>query len=90
MTNENDALLREHVANLLANGHAHADFEAAIKNLPVELQGKKPKGAEHSLWELLEHMRIAQWDILEFSRNAKHKSPEFPERLLAQIEGACG
>jgi hypothetical protein len=79
MTNENDALLREHVANLLASGHAHADFEAAIKKLPVELQGKKPKGAEHSLWELLEHMRIAQWDILEFSRNAKHKSPKFPD-----------
>jgi len=79
MTNENDALLREHVANLLTSGHAHADFEAAIKNLPVELQGKRPKGAEHSLWELLEHMRIAQWDILEFSRDAKHKSPKFPD-----------
>jgi len=45
------------------------DFEKAIENLPIELRGKTPKGAEHSAWELLEHLRIAQWDILEFSRD---------------------
>jgi hypothetical protein len=74
----NDASLRQHVLSLLKEGHAHATFEAAIKNFPEELRGKRPKGAEHSAWEVLEHLRIAQWDILEFSRDAKHKSPDWP------------
>ncbi|HLW51438.1 MAG TPA: DinB family protein [Candidatus Angelobacter sp.] len=73
-----DKLLRQHVVNLLKSSEAHVDFEKAVKDLAPDLRGKKPKGAEHSPWELLEHLRIAQWDILEFSRNAKHKSPEFP------------
>lgn len=70
--------LREHLVNLLTGDSAHLNFEAAVKNLPLEVRGKRPKGAEHSLWEILEHLRIAQWDILEFSRNPKHKSPDFP------------
>jgi len=74
----NDAALREHLINLLTEGHAHASFEAATRNVPVALRGKRPKGAEHSPWEILEHLRIAQWDILEFSRDAKHKSPDWP------------
>jgi hypothetical protein len=78
MTMRNDKSLREHVLNLLKGEGAHADFEAAVKDLPASLRGKRPKGAEHSAWEVLEHLRIAQWDILEFTRNAKHMSPEFP------------
>ncbi len=74
----NDKALREHLLNLLKGDGAHADFEAAVKDLPPGLHGKRPKGSEHSPWEVLEHLRIAQWDILEFSRNAKHVSPEFP------------
>lgn len=74
----NDASLREHLINLLTKGHAHATFEDAVKNMPVELRGKRPRGAEHSPWQILEHLRIAQWDILEFSRDAKHQSPEWP------------
>jgi hypothetical protein len=74
----NDALLREHLINLLTKGQAHVTFEDAVKNLPVELRGKRPKGAQHSAWELLEHLRIAQSDILEFSRDAQHKSPDWP------------
>ncbi len=73
-----NAVLRQHVVELLKGGHAHATFDQTIKNLPAELRGKKPRGAEHSAWQLLEHLRIAQWDILEFSRDAKHKSPEWP------------
>ncbi len=73
-----DKALREHLLYLLGGGGAHVDFEAAIKDLPAGLRGKKPKGAPYSAWELLEHMRIAQWDILEFSRNSQHVSPEFP------------
>jgi len=73
-----DKLLREHVIELLTGGHAHATFDAAVNNLPAALRGKRPKGAEHSPWEILEHLRIAQWDILEFSRNPRHQSPEWP------------
>ncbi len=74
----NDALLREHLINLLTKGQAHVTFEDAVKNLPVELRGKRPKAAQHSAWEILEHLRIAQSDILEFSRDARHKSPDWP------------
>jgi hypothetical protein len=75
---DRDNSLRQHLLELLAGGHAHATFDAAIKNLPVALRSKRPKGAGHSPWEVLEHLRIAQWDILEFSRNAKHQSPAWP------------
>src|SRR5437879_13365312 len=75
---DKDKPLREHLLYLLKNGGAHMDFESAIKNLPAHLRGKRPKGGKHSPWELLEHMRIAQWDILEFVRNANHESPDFP------------
>ena len=73
-----DPDLRQHVVNLLNGGNAHATFDDAVKNFPPELRGKKPKGAEYSAWQLLEHLRIAQWDILEFSRDPKHQSPEWP------------
>lgn len=76
--NETDAL-RKQLVELLASSHAHADLEAALKGLPANLRGVKPKGAEHTAWQLLEHIRIAQWDILEFSRNPKHVSPAWPE-----------
>jgi hypothetical protein len=71
--------LRAQLVTLLAGGNAHSTFEAAVRGLPVELRGKRPNGCPHSPWELLEHLRIAQWDILEFSRDAKHKSPKWPE-----------
>lgn len=75
---QNDKALRQHLLNLLKGADAHADFETAIKDFPAALQGQKPKGAAHSPWQVLEHLRITQWDILEFSRNPKHQSPEFP------------
>src|SRR5258708_8130136 len=71
--------LRSHVLELLRGGHAHVDLETALKGLPAKLRGKKPKGAEHTLWQLLEHIRIGQRDILEFSRNPKHVSPPWPK-----------
>jgi hypothetical protein len=73
-----DKSLREHVVNLLKGGGAHVSFDDAVKDLPADLRGKRPKGADHSPWEILEHMRIALWDILEFTRDPKHVSPEFP------------
>jgi DinB superfamily len=76
---QKDKALREHLVELLKGGHAHADFETAIKDMPASLRGKIPEGAEHSPWQLLEHMRLAQWDILEFTRNPDHVSPKWPE-----------
>lgn len=74
----NDKSLRHHLLDLLNGGNAHADFDQAVKDLPENLRGARPESAEHSPWELLEHLRIAQWDILEFSRDPAHKSPDFP------------
>jgi hypothetical protein len=70
--------LRKHLLELLSGRGAHADWEASLRGIPAELRGIRPSGLPHSLWELLEHMRIAQWDILEFSRDAEHVSPEWP------------
>lgn len=63
---------------LLAGGHAHVSFEDAVKHLPAELQGVVPPGMPYSIWQLAEHIRITQWDILEFSRNPDHQSPDWP------------
>jgi hypothetical protein len=71
--------LRKHLVELLAKGGAHASFEDAVKDVAEAARGKVPEGAAHSLWELLEHIRIAQWDILKFSKDAKHESPKFPK-----------
>ena len=75
----NDKALREHLVNLLAGGQAYADVHHIIAELPEAQRGVKPAGAPHTAWQLLEHLRIAQWDILGFSRNPKHVSPHFPE-----------
>jgi hypothetical protein len=75
---DRDKELREHVLYLLRGGGAHLDFETAIADLPVALRGARPAGVPHTPWRLLEHLRIAQWDILEFCRNPRHVSPPFP------------
>jgi DinB family protein len=74
-----DAVLRKHLVELLRSRGAHADFEEAIEGLPEGLRGTRPKDLPFTAWRLLEHLRLAQWDILEFSRDPKHKSPEWPE-----------
>ncbi len=71
--------LRAEVDRLLAGQGAHADFDAAVAGFPEKLQGTRPPGAPHSAWELLEHLRLAQLDMLEFSRNPKHVSAAWPE-----------
>ncbi len=78
-TATSDHPLREQVLALLKGGQAHADFDAAMGDWPVQLAGAKVANFPHTAWMLLEHMRIAQWDILEFSRNPKHVSPKWPE-----------
>jgi hypothetical protein len=70
--------LREHLSQLLSGKWAHLEFEQAVADFPAHLRGKKAPGAPHTAWQLLEHMRIAQWDILEFSRDPGHVSPDWP------------
>ncbi|SRR6266851_8043541 len=82
-----DQALREHLLYLLGGGGAHLDFDAAVANLPAELRGARAAGAPHTPWRLVEHLRMAQWDILEFSRNSKHVSPPFPEGYWPESDG---
>jgi uncharacterized damage-inducible protein DinB len=82
---ESDAL-RQHLLDLLRGRNAHAEFDSVVADLPSRLRGVKPAGAPHTAWQLLEHMRIAQSDILEFSRDAKHKSPPWPEGYWPKTE----
>lgn len=63
---------------LLKGGHAHVQFEVAVADWPTELRGTKPPGQPFTPWRLLEHIRIAQWDIVEFTKGPKHVSPEWP------------
>ncbi len=72
------ASLREHVLYLLRGKGAHVDFDRAVADLAPSLRGVKPANVPHSPWRIVEHLRIAQWDILEFSRNPRHVSPAFP------------
>ncbi len=75
---EQEQALREHLLYLLRGGGAHIDFETVIVDFPVHALNRKVAGVTYTPWQVLEHMRIAQWDILEFSRNAGHVSPEWP------------
>lgn len=63
----------------LQKGNAHATFEEAVKDIPNKLLPETPDGLPYSLWQLIEHIRIAQWDILEFCRDPQHKSPSWPD-----------
>ncbi|MGA7752405.1 MAG: DinB family protein [Candidatus Sulfotelmatobacter sp.] len=77
--NDPNHSLRQHLLELLKGGSAHAKFDDVIKNLPPKLRGIKPQNFPHSSWMLLEHLRIAQEDILDFSRNPKYKAPKWPD-----------
>jgi hypothetical protein len=74
-----EKVLRDQLLYLLKGGGAHISFDDALNNWPVRLAGAKVANFPHSAWMLLEHMRLAQWDILEFSRNSKHASPPWPD-----------
>jgi hypothetical protein len=74
----NDQAMRQHLDYLLGDGGAHLNFDKAIAGLPPAKRGVRAPNSPHTAWRLLEHLRIAQWDILEFSRNPKHVSPDWP------------
>lgn len=79
-----DQSLRKHLVELLKGGNAHISFADGLKDFPADKRGAFAPGLPHTGWQLLDHARIAQWDILEFSRNPKHLSPEFPEGYWPQ------
>jgi hypothetical protein len=76
---DQDKSLREHLLYLLRGGGAHLDFETVIKDFPVESINREIAHLPYTAWQVLEHMRLAQWDILEFSRSAFHVSPDWPK-----------
>lgn len=81
-----DKYIRAELAELLDGRQAHVRFDEAVQDVPWEVLVEVAGDFEHTLWELVEHMRIAQWDILEFSRNAAHVSPEFPKGYWPQTK----
>jgi len=86
-TGNHDQEVREHLVSLLKGGSAHVHFMDAIEGFPEAKRGTYVEGLPHTGWQLLEHVRIAQWDILEFSRNPKHVSPGFPEGYWPKTPG---
>ena len=74
-----DQAVRKHLIALLRESHTHAGFDNAVKDVPPDKTGVRPKGLPHSLWELLEHIRLAQRDIVEFSESAKYQPRKFPD-----------
>ena len=78
--------VREKLLDLLRGGDAHMDFEEAVEGFPEDKLNARPENMPYSAWHILEHMRIAQWDILEFIRNPDHVSPDYPEGYRPRTE----
>src|ERR1044071_1747657 len=79
MAKQEDESLRKHVLYFLGGGGAHLSFDDFVNSFPPDLCGRRIEGLPYTPWQVLEHMRLAQWDILEFSRDPDHVSPEFPK-----------
>jgi len=87
MNQSNDQSLREHLTSLLSGGNAHISFDDFVKDFPAEKCGRRVEGLPYTAWQVLEHMRIAQWDILQFSKDGRHKSPKWPEGYWPDGDG---
>jgi hypothetical protein len=74
-----DQVMREQLLALLRGGNAHMGFDKAVADFPMAFINHKPPQVTYTPWHLLEHMRLAQWDILEFIKNPAHVSPAWPE-----------
>lgn len=84
---DGDAALRRQLRSELTTSHAHAGLERAFADVPREARGRRVDGQPHTLWRLLEHMRIALWDILEFSKGPDHVSPKWPQGYWPDGDG---
>lgn len=76
---ESQKVLRKELSALLMGGDAHMGFDEIVSDFPLAHINAKAPQVPYSFWQLVEHMRIAQWDILEFIRNSAHISPHYPE-----------
>jgi hypothetical protein len=85
-----DEAVRKQVIKLLDGGMAHLKLHDELRSFPFTHAGKKLEGAPYTAWQLLEHIRIAQWDILEFSRDANHESPSWPDGYWPEHEAPQG
>jgi len=79
-------VLRQHLVKLLNGRQAHAAFDDIVDGIPADLRGARHPGVVHTPWQIVEHLRIAQWDILEFSRDPHHESPAFPQGYWPETE----
>ncbi len=86
---DTDKELRRHLLELLEGKSAHIDLETVLNEFPVAEINMRLENAPHTAWELLEHLRIAQHDIVEFSRDANHVSPKFPDGYWNKREAAA-
>jgi hypothetical protein len=79
VTQVSDTVLRQHLVRLLREAQAHITFADAVKDFPVDKAGIRPAGSPHSAWELLEHIRIAQDDIVRFSDGIDYVPLKWPD-----------
>lgn len=86
MTVSDEKAWRGRLGALLAWEDAHAGFEAAVADIPAELRGVRPAGAPHSLWQLVEHLRITQHDILDFCVNEDYREREWPREYWPEAD----
>jgi hypothetical protein len=86
---DKEKLLRKHLSELLLGRSAHIDLESAVADFPIDHINTRVGDSPHTAWQLLEHIRIAQWDILEFSRDAGHVSPDWPDGYWPSAEGTA-
>src|SRR5437764_13028138 len=86
---DKDKAVREHVLEMLEGKSAHIDIESALKDFPLDKINDKPDGSPHSGWQLLEHIRVAQWDILDFSRNQNYKEMKWPDDYWPRENGTA-
>jgi hypothetical protein len=77
--------LREYLVKLLDSEEAHAGFDAAVAGVPAEARGRVPKGLPYSAWQLLEHIRLAQRDILDYCRNKDYVGMNWPDDYWPQL-----
>ncbi len=87
-TPDSSTSLRKHLVELLKGGEAHVGISDTLADFPADKRATAAQGFEHTAWQLLEHIRIAQWDILEFSRNPKHVSPDFPDGYWPKVSAS--
>ncbi len=87
---DNDKIVRQHLLDLLRGGAAHIDFDSVVTDFAIDLINKRTESIPYTAWHVIEHMRIAQWDILEFIVNPKHRSPKWPEGYWPAITADAG